>query len=114
MKDWYKTLANQEYKDSGNYEAMMYEMNSKMGIDLDKSYLNGMIEHHKGAISMTKKILPIAKSADIKNLANSIVTSQSKEVETLNNWLNTKFQKPSNLNSKPTVTNKHPDGHVGH
>lgn len=106
MKIWYKTLTNNTYKDNGTYQPMMVDMNSKMNLELDQSYISGMVKHHKGAIIMAKKVLTVTETGDIKILANNIVTSQATEVETLNNWLNTKFK---NLN-----TPKESDGHTGH
>ena len=89
---------------------MMTNMNSKLGTDLDKAYIAGMIEHHKGAIEMAKKILPSTKLNEVKLLANNIVTNQSQEVELLNGWLKFKFaQSPlGNSNSRPSDTC--PDG----
>lgn len=118
MKNWYKTLTNSDYKDNGKYQPMMTSMSSMMNTDLDKAYIQGMIAHHNGAIDMAKKILPISKLSDVKTLANNITSNQAKEVETLSNWLKTKFvsTQPSNqsnsASSKNTMMDS--DGHMGH
>jgi uncharacterized protein (DUF305 family) len=120
MKIWYKSLNDADYKDDGNYKPMMANMNSKMGSDLDKAYISGMIEHHEGAITMAKKILPISKLMDVKTLANNIVANQEQEVETLNAWLKNKFADslPTVKNNETTTITPAPvmdnDGHMGH
>ena len=119
MKTLYKSLTKNDYKDNGLYEPMMTKMNSMMDIDLDKAYIKGMIEHHEGAIEMAKKVLPITKLSDVKILANSISTNQTKEVEKLNGWLETKFisapaisQSISTSSSSKIMMDS--DGHMNH
>lgn len=115
MKALYKSISSSEYTDNATYKPMMSDMNGKMDTDLDRAYITGMIEHHSGAISMAKKILPISKSTEVKTLSQNIITNQAKEVEILNNWLKTKFAtntvqaKPKAV--APTVDS---DGHSGH
>jgi uncharacterized protein (DUF305 family) len=91
MKSWYKALTNSDYKDNGMYMAMMSSIKDKTGFELDKEYIKTMVLHHNGAIEMAKKILPISKSPDIKNLANSVITNQANEVSKLEGWLKNKY-----------------------
>jgi uncharacterized protein (DUF305 family) len=47
----------------------------------DKDYLEEMIEHHSMAILTSDEILQKTKSERVKKLAETIVTTQEKEIE---------------------------------
>lgn len=47
----------------------------------DKDYLTEMIEHHSMAVLTSEEILQKTKSERVKKLAESIVTTQEKEIE---------------------------------
>ena len=47
----------------------------------DKDYLTEMIEHHSMAVLTSEEILQKTKSERIKKLAESILTTQEKEIE---------------------------------
>jgi uncharacterized protein (DUF305 family) len=47
----------------------------------DKDYLEEMIEHHSMAILTSDEILQKTKSKRVKKLAESILTTQEKEIE---------------------------------
>jgi uncharacterized protein (DUF305 family) len=115
MKIWFKNITDNDYKDNGMYMAMMTSMKSKTGTDLDKAYLQGMMFHHSGAIEMAKKILPISKSQDVKNLANNIVINQAKEIKTLESLLKIKFNITFAVPVEDTQESApNEDGHIGH
>ena len=90
MKGWYKTWFNKDYASAASTN-MMGNLTQLSGLDLDKSYIKGMIMHHQGAISMAKKIQSITQKDEIKQLANNIVTSQTKEIATLLGWMMSKY-----------------------
>lgn len=54
----------------------------------DQAFLEMMIKHHQGAITMAKTEQAQGSSADAKALADSIVTSQSAEITTMQKLLN--------------------------
>lgn len=54
----------------------------------DIQFLNGMIPHHSMAILMSKNIVLNTKNARIKKLAQSIIDSQTREIQEMNNILN--------------------------
>lgn len=54
----------------------------------DIQFLNGMIPHHSMAILMSKNIVSNTKNARIKKLAQSIIDSQTREIQEMNNILN--------------------------
>jgi Ca2+/Na+ antiporter len=58
----------------------IYLYRNQMYIE-DKEYLEEMIEHHSMAILTSDEILQKTKSARVKKLAESILTTQEKEIE---------------------------------
>ncbi|MFT4166763.1 MAG: DUF305 domain-containing protein [Microlunatus sp.] len=50
-------------------------------------YLEGMIEHHQGAVDMANNVLEAGQNPDVKKLAQEIVTSQQAEIAEMNTML---------------------------
>jgi len=50
------------------------------GEDFDRSFLSNMIAHHQGAVDMAKLAIANAKHAELKTMANEIVSAQEKEI----------------------------------
>lgn len=92
MKSWLKNWFNEEYVVNLNYLPMMGNLNSYEGKELEKMYVVGMIRHHQGAIEMAKKVLTLKPRPEVKEMAEAIVTVQQTEVDTLQKWLDTKYQ----------------------
>lgn len=67
---------------------MMGILNSKSGDEFDKAFLSQMIIHHQGAIDMANSAKKNAKHDEIKNLADDILSAQSKEIDTMQSWQN--------------------------
>lgn len=70
----------------GMMDDMMSGQDGRTGDEFDKAFLAGMIVHHEGAINMANAALRNAKHQEIKNMANEIISTQSKEIEQMNNW----------------------------
>lgn len=74
----------------GNDDMTMGEMagvlSSKTGDDFDEAFMQQMIVHHEGAIDMAKLAQTSAKHVEIKNLANDILSAQSKEIDMMQTW----------------------------
>jgi uncharacterized protein (DUF305 family) len=56
------------------------------GDEFDKAFIREMIIHHQGAIDMAKLIETNAKHEELKNLAQDIITTQSKEIDMMQTW----------------------------
>jgi uncharacterized protein (DUF305 family) len=54
---------------------------------LDATFMTWMIAHHQGAIDMAVLADERAAHQEVKDLAASIITSQSAEIETMRGWL---------------------------
>lgn len=65
----------------------MASLRAATGPAFDKQFLTLMIEHHEGAVTMAKDELSTGKNAAAKELAQSIITSQSKEVTEMESML---------------------------
>jgi len=52
----------------------------------DLRFLNMMIPHHQGAITMSKEASDKAEHAEIKTLANQIIKSQEEEIKKMQEW----------------------------
>lgn len=57
--------------------------------EADRTFLAGMIEHHRGAIDMARAYLDasFAKHPEVVRLAEAIVTVQDGEIEEMEGWL---------------------------
>ena len=57
----------------------MSDLAAATGNEFDILYLTGMIAHHEGALDMTNPVIS-SENADVKTLANNIITSQTAEI----------------------------------
>ncbi len=55
---------------------------------IDKIFAGGMSEHHQMAVDMSEIILKYSKNEEVKKLAENIIETQKKEIEEMNNFLN--------------------------
>lgn len=61
--------------------------------EFDLRFINAMIPHHEGAVTMAQDALKKTKRSEIKKLAQDIVTSQEKEIEQMKQWRQTWYKK---------------------
>ncbi len=62
-------------------------LEGKTGDDFDRAFLEGMIPHHQGAIDMARAAKENAKHAEIKKMADDIMSTQQNEINQMNQWL---------------------------
>jgi uncharacterized protein (DUF305 family) len=65
----------------------MKKLGELSGKPFDRAFLQLMIKHHQGAVTMARTEQAQGSSADAKALADSIVTSQSAEITTMRKLL---------------------------
>lgn len=70
-------------------DEMVEELKDKTGDEFDKTFVSLMIEHHEGAIDMAEEATKNAKHQEIKDLADSIIEAQTKEINQMKNWQKT-------------------------
>ena len=61
-------------------------LGSQMRGTIDAHFIEQMIPHHEDAITMANLALTNAKKSEIKQLAQNIVDSQSKEIDEMKGW----------------------------
>jgi uncharacterized protein (DUF305 family) len=67
-------------------EDEMTALENATGAEFDRLYLEGMIEHHEGAIQMAQLILD-SENPEVKALGEAIVESQTAEIEQMKRML---------------------------
>ena len=54
--------------------------------DADVDFMKHMRPHHQAATDMAKAVLANGKDAEVKKLAQDIITAQEKEIATIDAW----------------------------
>jgi len=62
------------------------QMPGMMKMDVDLWFLDNMVPHHQGAIDMANMALKNSEHQEIITLAQSIITSQQKEITMMQQW----------------------------
>ncbi len=66
------------------------ELRTLDGVELERAFLTGMIEHHEGAIEMAQEEIDDGTHPGVIALAREIVTAQTLEIEEMNELLTTR------------------------
>jgi uncharacterized protein (DUF305 family) len=69
-----------------NDEDMQTLANAK-GADFDRMWLEMMIAHHQGAISMAEQVKDSSSNAEVVTLAGAVITGQNVEIDTMQKLL---------------------------
>jgi len=99
---WTINSLNSRPKDLNTQNAFSNSSSSKT---IDSHFIEQMIPHHQDAISMAKVAQAKAQHSEIKQLANNIIDSQSKEINQMQDWYKKWFGK--DLPSGSQVMNQH-------
>jgi uncharacterized protein (DUF305 family) len=54
--------------------------------DFDKAFIEMMVPHHRMALMMSNMVLAHGEKADLRTLAQTIITGQSAEIEQMQTW----------------------------
>lgn len=91
LDDWGMPTMDDMHHDSGMLsEDEVDELRSLEGLDLERLFLSGMIEHHEGAIDMAEDEIAAGVHPDVIALAQSIVVTQTAEIEEMRELLRTR------------------------
>jgi uncharacterized protein (DUF305 family) len=82
--EWYPDLGATGGMQMGMGEMMVSEDES---VPFDQRFIEAMIEHHQGAISMAEMVLTQAEHEEIRTLAEEIIAAQAAEIEQMQGWL---------------------------
>ncbi len=74
---------------TANYQPMMAPVHGLSADRADRSFLEGMIMHHKMAVLMANDLLKknLSQRPQVLDLAQAIITTQNQEIETMEKWL---------------------------
>ena len=79
----------------GHTMPMSEEMKSNMMMNMDLGaaddqfdlrFINAMLPHHEGAVTMAKEALQKSDRPEVKELAQNIITSQQQEIAQMQQW----------------------------
>ncbi len=65
----------------------MKKLASLKGREFDVEFVRQMIPHHEGAIEMAKAVKESSSRAELKELADDIISSQGAEIKQMRDWL---------------------------
>jgi uncharacterized protein (DUF305 family) len=103
-KQWYPKAEEQPmawHSQMGHMVAMSPEQIKAMQMDVDLGeadpefdlrFLNAMIPHHEGALTMAKDVLSKSKRPELKQLAENILASQQEEIDLMKQWRQTWYK----------------------
>lgn len=92
-EQWFNDTAEITIDETMHAGASMTQDLGKADAQFDLRFLDAMIEHHRGAVSMAQGILATTQREELKNMANAIITAQEKEIQTMINWKLQWYQK---------------------
>lgn len=75
---------------SAQYMKIMHSMsgmNMEMTGDPDKDFVIMMIPHHQAAVDMAKVVLEHGKDAEVKKMAENVISAQEEEIKWMKQWL---------------------------
>jgi len=94
------------YAVNNNNRGMMGIMgmnsNRVMSGNMDRSFIEQMIPHHESAVAMAKLAQQKATHAEVKTLADNIITSQTSEINIMKQWYKDWYK-----TDVPTITTGH-------
>ena len=61
--------------------------------EFDLRFINAMIPHHEGAVTMAKDVLSKSKRPEIKQLAQEIIKAQNTEIKQMQQWRKSWYNK---------------------
>ena len=105
LKTWYPQANNSPMMYDNNQTKMMQMSSEQMktmmmdkdlgsaDAEFDLRFIDAMIPHHEGAINMAEDALNKSKQAEIKKLAQNVITSQKAEIEQMNKWRQAWYKK---------------------
>jgi len=77
-------------------DEMMLGFRGKTGASYEEAFLQGMIVHHLGAISMTEELLEQTDRPELLEFGSDIISHQQQEVGQMQRWLEEWFNNNNN------------------
>ncbi|MEH3138647.1 MAG: DUF305 domain-containing protein [Mycobacterium kyogaense] len=87
LTSWNAMPMNHEGHDMSSMGMMsdqqLDQLRQAQGVDAARQFLTGMIAHHEGAVRMAQTELDTGEAADAKQLAQTIIDTQQREIATM-------------------------------
>jgi uncharacterized protein (DUF305 family) len=84
---WYSQMSHMMAMSPEQMKAMRMDRDlGKADAEFDLRFLNAMIPHHEGALTMARDALSKSQRPEMKQLAENIITSQQKEIDQMRQW----------------------------
>lgn len=90
MRGWYETWYGSVPPEDGAMGSMTGEPDTLRSVgpaEFDREFIVEMIPHHEMAIMMAQMLAAATERPEMKQLADNIITSQSREIDMMRNWL---------------------------
>ena len=84
---WHTEMKHEMPMTTAHKESMMMNMSlGEADAGFDKRFLDAMIPHHQGAVTMAKDSLKKSKRPELQKLAQNIIASQQAEISQMTRW----------------------------
>mgnify|MGYP000028709742 FL=1 len=84
---WHAAMNHEMAMTAEHKQSMMMNMSlGEADAGFDKRFLDAMIPHHQGAVTMAKDSLKKSKRPELQKLAQNIMTSQQAEISQMTRW----------------------------
>ena len=72
---------------NGKADPMNASLEALKGAEFEQSFLQQMIQHHRSAIEMAKMVPDHTQRAELRQLAERIISGQQQEIDQMTRWL---------------------------
>jgi uncharacterized protein (DUF305 family) len=84
---WHAAMAHEMAMTTEHKQSMMMSMSlGKADAEFDRRFLDAMIPHHQGAVTMAQDSLTKSKHSELKKLSQNIIASQQSEIDRMTQW----------------------------
>jgi uncharacterized protein (DUF305 family) len=84
---WHAAMNHEMPMTAERKQSMMMSMSlGKADAGFDKRFLDAMIPHHQGAVTMARDSLKKSKRPEMQKLSQSIIKSQQSEIDRMTQW----------------------------
>ena len=84
---WHAAMNHEMAMTAEHKQSMMMSMSlGKADAGFDNRFLDAMIPHHQGAVTMGQDLLKKSKRPELKKLAQNIIKSQQLEIAQMTQW----------------------------
>ena len=84
---WHTAMNHEMAMTTEHKQSMMMSMSlGKADAGFDRRFLDAMIPHHQGAVTMGQDLLKKSKRPEMQKLAQNIIKSQQAEIDMMTQW----------------------------